>query len=152
MVTGFRDLLDRFRPAGAPGPATIAGVPDDRPASVAAELEPVFAALAPVVARCTAIRLDAAADAQGRQRDAAQKVSAIIARAHVDAEAERASSAARRRRDAEASVNQAMHRATAEADDIRRRGDAGRPELVARALDRARTDLRAFVRTMEADP
>ena len=41
-----RDVLYRFRPAGAPGAASSAGVPVDRSADLAAELEPVFALLA----------------------------------------------------------------------------------------------------------
>ena len=45
-----RGLLQRFRGAGAPGAASAVGVPADRVAETAAELEPVFARLAPVQA------------------------------------------------------------------------------------------------------
>lgn len=43
-MPAMRDFLERFRPAGAPGPAAAA-VPADRPAELAAELEAVFALL-----------------------------------------------------------------------------------------------------------
>jgi hypothetical protein len=66
-----RDLLYRFRPAGGPGSATPAGVPADRERDLAAELEPVFAALAPTVARCRELVEDGRREADGvRARDA----------------------------------------------------------------------------------
>ena len=57
-----RDLLYRFRPSGAPGAATAAGVPVDRTAKLAAELDPVFARLADTEEECAAIL------AEGRRR------------------------------------------------------------------------------------
>ena len=45
-VPRVSDLLYRFRPSGAPGAATQAGVPADRARDLAEELEPVFASVA----------------------------------------------------------------------------------------------------------
>src|SRR5674476_1314795 len=46
------NILDRFRPVGAPGPAGLAGVPAADEQGPAAELAPVFAALAADVESC----------------------------------------------------------------------------------------------------
>jgi hypothetical protein len=139
-----RDILDRFRPAGTPGAATAAGVPADRRESAAAELEPVFAALAETVARCAAVRREAAAKAEHDRHEAAERAHAILARAHAGAEAERASAAAALRQDAELSASEGLRRAMARAEEIRRAGGARLPDLVERALDRVRADIRAF--------
>jgi hypothetical protein len=70
-VPRVRDLLYRFRPAGGPGSATPAGVPADRARDLATELEPVFAALAPTVARCRELVEEGRREADGiRARDA----------------------------------------------------------------------------------
>jgi len=57
-----RDLLYRFRPSGAPGGASATGVPIDRAATVAAELEPLFGQLAEVERRCDGIQDAASRD------------------------------------------------------------------------------------------
>ncbi|HEX7745917.1 MAG TPA: hypothetical protein VF462_11720, partial [Micromonosporaceae bacterium] len=62
-MPAVRELLDRFRPAGAPGAASAAGVPADRQTTASAELDPVFAALADVVAKCAGLRATAVRDA-----------------------------------------------------------------------------------------
>jgi hypothetical protein len=84
------DLLYRFRPSGAPGSATAAGVPADRARDLAEELEPVFAALAPTVAECRAIRDEGSRQAAAiRARDAAE-VDRVLATVAARAAAERA--------------------------------------------------------------
>ena len=52
----WRDFLERFRPAGTPGAAAQGGVPADRIADTAAELEPVFMMLDDVHAEAARIR------------------------------------------------------------------------------------------------
>lgn len=98
------DFLSRFRPAGAPGAASRAGVPADRAAELSAELEPVLALLADTEAECNRIvaqahaqavaiadgaRADAAAiAADGRQRAQAARAEAgdaVIAAARAEA-------------------------------------------------------------------
>ena len=67
-MPGVRDLLYRFRPAGAPGPPSAAAVPADRVADRVAELAPVFALLAETETRCAVLREEAARDAPERAR------------------------------------------------------------------------------------
>lgn len=114
-----RDFLDRFRPAGAPGAASRAGVPADRAAELASELAPVLALLAGTDAEChrivTVARRDAeqvgerareqaavlAADAQRRARavrDAAAEQVLAVARAEADQAVRSAAAQASRRR------------------------------------------------------
>ena len=50
-----REVLHSFRPAGAPGAAGAVGVPADRGADLAAELEPEFAQLASTERECARI-------------------------------------------------------------------------------------------------
>ena len=89
----IRDLLYRFRPAGAPGSAADAGVPADRERDLAEELEPVFVALSPTLAECEAIVEDGRRGADAiRIRDAAE-VRRVLASAEQRAATERARAA-----------------------------------------------------------
>lgn len=139
-----RDLLDRFRPAGAPGAASAVGVPADRRDALAAELEPVFAALQGVIARCAQMRRDAVAECARREEAAAHRARAMLAQARGEAEAERAAAAATLRRRAQIAADEAQRRAAIRAQEIRESGAAARPELVRLAIERARADLAAF--------
>ena len=69
------DFLTRFRPAGAPGAGSRAGVPADRAAERAAELEPVLALLA-----------GAQTDAADRVAAARREAARIRAESREDAE------------------------------------------------------------------
>jgi hypothetical protein len=99
------DLLNRFRRIGPPGSASRTGIPVDRAAELAAELEPVLTMLAATQARCAAvvaeaglkaIQIGSEANAQaagiaadGRDRAAAARVAAadrVIAAAHSEAD------------------------------------------------------------------
>ena len=92
-----RDVLLRFRPSGAPGAATAAGVPVDRANEVAAELEPVFELLADTERECTRILENAVADSAAiRARDAA-RARAVVASGKALVESERRSAASRSR-------------------------------------------------------
>lgn len=143
-MPGVRDLLDRFRPAGAPGPAGAAGVPADRQASVAEELAPVFATLAGVAAECDQIRQEAAQAAQQRRAEAAEQARAVVARARGEAAGIRASVAARIREDTAAELAQLAARTAAEADELRRRGSRQLPQLLALVVEQVRGDLAAL--------
>jgi hypothetical protein len=92
-----RDLLQRFRPAGAPGAASATGVPADRADERAVELAPVFAALRATVEEAERIRRDARDEAQRRRERARDEVAAIVASARVDAESLRAQATAEAR-------------------------------------------------------
>ncbi|HEX9033118.1 MAG TPA: hypothetical protein VF834_14860 [Streptosporangiaceae bacterium] len=73
------DFLSRFRPAGAPGAASRAGVPADRTAELSAELEPVLALLAETEAECNRIVAQAHAQAIQIADDTRAQVAAIAA-------------------------------------------------------------------------
>ncbi|WP_291757488.1 hypothetical protein [Cellulomonas sp. 73-145] len=87
--------LRRFLPAGAPGPAAVAGVPQDRVADAIAELEAVFARLAPTEALCDGIVEQGRHDADELRRRAADEVRSIAATAEQRAAGERADAMAR---------------------------------------------------------
>jgi len=145
-VPAVRDLLDRFRPAGAPGAATAAGVPADRRATAAAELEPVFAALAAVITEGAALRADAAAAGARQEAAAEERGRVLVARARTEAEAVRAAEITRRREGAAAAARVVTARAQLEADEVRRRADQDRPQLLAQVLDRVQAELAVFGR------
>jgi len=108
------DLLDRFRPAGAPGPAA-AGVPADRRAAAEDELSPVFTALAEVERECGALREAADAAAEECTAWAAGEAAALLRRAREDAVVERAQTAARSRTAGEDELAGLLARAEEEA-------------------------------------
>jgi len=140
-VPGVRYLLDRFRPAGAPGPAGAAAVPADRHRSVADEVAPILAALAEVEAQCDRIRHQAREDAERRRAEAAGQARTAVARARGEAAAIRAAAAARIREDTAAELAQLAARTTAEADEVRRRSGRQLPQLVSMVVEQVRADL-----------
>jgi hypothetical protein len=141
VVPRVRNLLDRFRPAGAPGAATSAGVPADRRASAVRELEPIFAELGPVVRQCATIRREATAAAADHVAQSAERARTLIARAQREGEAERAATASALRAQAEDAARQRVAEAEDEAVDVRRVAEARRPELLHRVLERVWADL-----------
>ncbi|HKA69890.1 MAG TPA: hypothetical protein VKG85_12320 [Actinomycetes bacterium] len=92
-MAGLRDMLDRFRRAGTPGPAGRAGVPVDRAAERAAELEPVLALVDPTSVECEWIRTHAAADADRIREQAATRAANLVATARGQAAGVRAEAA-----------------------------------------------------------
>ena len=139
-----RELLERFRPAGAPGGATSAGVPADRRASLSAEVRPIFDALAPVLAECERIREQARAQARRREAEARRRAEAIVDRARMESEAERAAAAAAVRARVTSEYEQSLARARAQAQAVRERGERRRPALTARVVELVRKDLAAL--------
>lgn len=73
------DFLSRFKPAAAPGSASRAGVPADRAAQLAAELDPVLGMLRPTRERCATIAAEGEQEAARIARQAADRVAAIAA-------------------------------------------------------------------------
>ena len=142
-MPAVRDLLERFRPAGAPGAASAAGVPADRRATVAAELEPIFAALDEVTRKCEALRLTASRAADRQVAHAEQQASALVARAATEAEAERAAASAQLRSRAVREVAEIAARAAVDADAVRRDGEQTRLQLLIRLVQRVRAELAA---------
>ncbi|MER6102925.1 hypothetical protein ABT115_11515 [Streptomyces sp. NPDC001832] len=89
----FRDFLMRFRPAGSPGPATT-GVPADRSADLAAELEPILSRLGQAETEAQQIREAAAQRADQNRRAAADEAEKIVVLARIRAREVRTESAA----------------------------------------------------------
>ncbi|MYR20416.1 hypothetical protein GTW63_19095, partial [Streptomyces sp. SID6137] len=76
----LRDFLERFRPTGTPG-ASAAGVPADRTAERAAELEPALARLTDAQREAERIRAAARQSAEALRRDAAREAEQVVAAA-----------------------------------------------------------------------
>jgi cell division septum initiation protein DivIVA len=133
------DFLNRFRPAGTPGAAARAGVPVDRPAEAAAELEPILALLAEAESAGVAIRERARQDAKGIREQARARADSLVAEARARAEGERAVTAAgaRARGQAESArlTGQAERRAAARREWAEQR----MPGYVARMVAMVRT-------------
>jgi hypothetical protein len=133
----LRDFLDRFRPAGTPGPAGAVGIPADRWADAQEELAPLFSALADVERRCTAIRETAKRTATRQAAQSQRMAATIVTRARSQAVSERAGAAVGGQASAQAE-QQAMN---AEADkavaQMRAAALQRMPLLVDQILDRA---------------
>ena len=138
-VAKLRDLLDRFRPAAAPGQATSARLPVAHRAKLSTEAAPIFAALAPVLTDCEAIR--EAARVQTRHREAGRRTQTIVARARAESEVERAAAVAAGRARVTSENEQSLTREAARA--VREQGER-QPELVARVVGLVRKNLAAL--------
>lgn len=128
-------ILDRFRPVGAPGPAGPAGVPAAGDHGPAAELAPVFAALAADVESCRRLVDQARREADQTLSRAHQRAAAIIAQARLDARDERASAVARVVQAASERDGLLLARARKEADDLQEARAAQLPATVRRVID-----------------
>jgi hypothetical protein len=138
-VPSARDLLQRFRPAGAPGPATATGVPADRVAERAAELEPVFESLGSTTAEVARIRREAVVEAEHRRERAREQAVARVADARLEADAIRATTLAGAQSDAEAAARAGVAAAATRAEAI-----------TARSLARLDGDVEEVVRRVRA--
>jgi hypothetical protein len=143
-VARARDLLERFRPSGAPGGATSAGVPVDRLATLGTELAPVFEELEPALQECARIRREAREQAQSREAAAGRRGHDIVARAQTESEAERADAAAAARSKVTRDTERTLGRVREQAEAVRQRGEQLRPRLVSRVVDLVRADLRGL--------
>ena len=128
-------ILDRFRPVGAPGPAGPAGVPAADEQGPAAELAPVFAALAEDVARCNALVEEARRSAEEDLVRARAQAAAILSQARLDAGAERAKAAARVEQAASDHDEQVLEQACSEAAALAESGQALMPGIVSEVLE-----------------
>lgn len=125
-MPGWRDFLDRFRPAGAPGAPSPGGIPVDRAAAAAAELMPLLERLDSV--QDEAGRLEATAREQAAQiRRAGSEEAAALVRCARDAAETTAAQAA--------SSESADDAATGREDDLPDDGDTA-AEVSRRAGER----------------
>ncbi|MBO1414572.1 hypothetical protein [Streptomyces sp. FH025] len=134
----FRDFLARFRPSGTPG-APVAGVPADRAAELAAELEPPLDGLARTQAEAAAVRAEAAAEAERIRQEAARNAARIVELAQARAPRVRAEAAASAGRVAVARAAELTVAAEQVAARVRARAHERMPALVERAAELALT-------------
>jgi vacuolar-type H+-ATPase subunit H len=132
-VSQARDFLDRFRPAGAPGPAARAGVPADRARELAAELEPVLALLDGTYAECQQIIETARREADGITAHMQAEVTEIGQEAARQARTARDEAAAEVLVQARAEASAAAADASQQVRQIRRLAQRRLPVLVTRA-------------------
>jgi vacuolar-type H+-ATPase subunit H len=146
-VPQARDFLDRFRPAGAPGAASRAGVPVDRAAELASELEPVLALLAGTHAECGRIVAAAQREAEQITEGARERAAALTADAQRRAAAVRDAAVAQVLAAARAEAAEAVSAAVAHVGRWRAAvpaGQAGQLEAAAVALLGAHADGGGF--------
>lgn len=136
-------ILDRFRPVGAPGPAGPAGVPASDDQGPAAELAPVFVALAGDLARCEELVDHARRDAGRDLARAREQAAAIVAQARLDAGAERANAAALVKQASLEQDERVLARARLEAAALEEAGLARIPAVVGKVIDTLLTPQRA---------
>lgn len=129
------NILDRFRPVGAPGPAGPAGVPSADDQGTAAELAPVFAALAADVQSSRKLVDDARQEAAAALTRAREQADAIVAQARLDADAERARAAARVEQAASEQDALLLAQARRTADDLEATARALLPATVRTVMD-----------------
>jgi len=136
-------ILDRFRPVGAPGPAGPVGVPAVDEPGHAAELAPVFAALAADVESCRRLVEDAQQQADRTRADARAEAAAIVARARRAEAAARSDAAATIERVATAQDEHTLEVARAAASALQESGSARIPDAVQAVIDRLLADVLA---------
>lgn len=130
----FRDFLDRFRPAPAPGAASLVGVAADRSGALAAELDPVLALLAGTHAECERMVAAARQDARQIGEQARQQASAITAGARDGAAAARTAAADAVVAAAQARASRAIAAAAHQVQSPRRVSDAQVSDLIRAAV------------------
>jgi hypothetical protein len=140
-VPRVRDLLYRFRPAGAPGAAGPAGVPANRDAERATELEPLFAQLADAERECAEIREQGRRDAERIRARGVEEARSILAAATAGIQAARAAASAQMQRKAETESAALLASAQAQAAAVRESAAQRIPEYVDLAVESVRTLL-----------
>ncbi|MDP9889566.1 hypothetical protein [Pseudarthrobacter enclensis] len=132
-------ILDRFRPVGAPGPGGPAGVPAADDQGPAAELVPVFSALACDVAACESLVAEARLSSEREVARAREQAEAIVSKARRETVTERAKASARIEWEASERDAQLLEQARLEATAL---GQAGLARLPA-AVDHVTNSLLA---------
>ncbi|MFJ8849700.1 hypothetical protein [Streptomyces sp. NPDC102437] len=129
----LRDFLERFRPAGTPGPSAT-GVPADRTAERVAELEPTLTQLMDVQREAARIRASADEAAEAVRRDAAREAAELVAAARAQAPEIRRQAAEPVRRDARRETDALRAAGDRAAATVRRRARQRIPDLVDHAV------------------
>jgi hypothetical protein len=130
------NILDRFRPVGAPGAADQVGVSAAADRGPAAELAPVFAALAADVESCRTLVEQARQEADGALFRAREQVASLIAQARLDEAGERTRAAADVEQAASERDSQLLTQACTQAADLEAAGTALLSGTVRKVIDR----------------
>ncbi len=138
MPATLRSILDRFRPAPAPGRPGPLGVPSETRLSAADELAPVFAVVDVIDAECAALRAEGVRRAAEIWRGAEERAAQIAADAAIRAQEERAATTAQRRAAAHQQYVDDVAAAQRQADEIYTKGLAGLAPKVTAAVTRVR--------------
>jgi vacuolar-type H+-ATPase subunit H len=133
-----KDLLERFRPAGAPGSATIVGVPADRVSELATELEPVLGLLDGAEAESLQIVLAAKAAAGQRRTMSSARARQLVDEARQQAAVVRAEVAARARAQLLSEERAVLETARAQADRIAEISEQRMPVMVEHVIETVR--------------
>lgn len=141
-MPGVRDFLERLRPSGTPGAASISGVPADRVGERSTELAAVLALLAADQAAATSIREMGAAEAQRIRDAAAEQARAVISEALRSAQGVRLETAARARSQAALDAQDLLEAAQQEAARVMQTARTREPVFVERVRALLRDDVR----------
>jgi vacuolar-type H+-ATPase subunit H len=142
-MSQLRDFLTRYRPAGSPGAATLAGVPADRSAELEFEVAPVLAFLADIDAERERLITEARYDAQQIVADAQSAAAAIAADAAQRAETVREQAAAQVMTAAREQAARTVSDARLQAAQTRELARQRMPALVSRVV--------GMIRQLEAE-
>lgn len=137
----WRDFLGRFRPAGAPGAASPRGVPTDRAAAAAAELEPLFALLDEINAEVDRVHRDATDEVAELRARGGDEAEHILTRAGTDSAAVSATAAESVRAAAGTSESELDARHRADLGALRTRIGNRMPDYLDRVVTQARAVL-----------
>ncbi|MFJ8962690.1 hypothetical protein ACIRG5_25190 [Lentzea sp. NPDC102401] len=140
-MASLRDLLQRYRPVGTPGAAARPGVPVDRVAEVATELEPVFSLLSDTENDVRRLREEARGEARRIREQAAREAEDLVAAAHERVSEVRARAAANARAAAAPDGELLVEAAREAARRVRTRAAVLMPEYVDRAVAEALSTL-----------
>ncbi|MGB8380647.1 MAG: hypothetical protein WCG47_05235 [Dermatophilaceae bacterium] len=140
-MPSVRDFLERLRPSGTPGAATISAVPADRVGERSAELEPVLARLEAVQAEASLIRQAAEVVARQRKHAAVEEARVVIATARRAVDAERRDAAAKARARAEAESRDLLADAVRDASAVAEAARTRQSGFVDRVISQARADV-----------
>ncbi len=135
------NFLERFRPLGAPGAATVApGTPTDE-SGPATELVPVFAALAGTVEECRTIVERATLETERELANARERANAVVAQARIDIGEEQARAGAHVLRSSSVRDTQVLDMAQSEAAHVTVAGEAQVAGLARSVVERLIADI-----------
>ena len=146
----WRNVLDRFRPAGTPGAAGRPGIPADH-SDAAAELAEVLALLDDAQEEAARTRQAATDRAQQIRRAAQRQAAELVAKGRHDAERVRAQSEADALRETDAGEDNMRSETEAEIARLRRQADERLAQDADSVAAAARGWLDALVRSTTAE-